>query len=82
MIMAAFTIIAALVICGVLWWALQQLLALAAPYIGEPFMTLIRIVLVVILVCILLYVAYEIVVLLSGAVGGASSGSMKLPKFQ
>jgi len=81
MILTAFSIIAALVICGVLWWALQQLLALAAPYIGEPFMTLIRIVLVVILVCVLLYVAYQIVVMLSGAVGGASSGTMRLPKL-
>jgi hypothetical protein len=69
------------VICGVLWWALQQLLALASPYIGEPFMTLIRIVLVVILVCILLYVAYQIIVLLSGAIGGASGANLKLPKF-
>ena len=76
MIMTAFTIIAALVICGVLWWALQQLLALAAPYIGEPFLTIIRIVLVVMLVLILLYVAYTLVVMLSGAIGGGGMSSI------
>jgi hypothetical protein len=60
MVGSLFMIVATLIICGVMWWALQQLLALAAPYIGEPFMTLIRIVMVVVLVLIVLWVLYQL----------------------
>jgi hypothetical protein len=43
------------IIIGVIWWAAQQLLALIP--LAEPFATIVRILLVVILVCIVIYVA-------------------------
>lgn len=47
-------ILFALVIAGVVWWAIQQLLALVP--LAEPFATIIRVVMVVILVIIVLWV--------------------------
>lgn len=41
------------IICGVLWWAVQQLLPLIP--IAEPFATIVRVLMVVILVVIVLY---------------------------
>jgi uncharacterized membrane protein YwzB len=43
------------IIIRVVWWAVQQLLALVP--LAEPFATIVRILLVVILVCIVFYVA-------------------------
>lgn len=54
MIGTAVGIIFALIILGVIWWAIQQLLPLIP--IAEPFHTIIRIFLVVILVFIVLWV--------------------------
>lgn len=54
-------IILILVILGVLFWAGQQIMKLIAPYVGEPFATLIRILFVLLLVFICIWV---IVVLL------------------
>jgi hypothetical protein len=51
-------LIFALIICGVLWWAMQTLMALLP--IAEPFKTLIYVLCVVILVCIVLYVAWSL----------------------
>lgn len=42
------------IILGVVWWAIQQLMPLIP--IGEPFQTIIRVLLVVILVIIVIYV--------------------------
>lgn len=42
------------VILGVIWWGAQQLLALIP--MGEPFTTIVRILMVVILVIIIVYV--------------------------
>lgn len=47
-------IIFACIILGVVWWAAQQLLALIP--LGEPFATIVRILLVVIMVLIVLYI--------------------------
>lgn len=47
-------IIFALIILGVLWWALQQLLALVP--IAEPFRTIIYVLTVVIMVIIVLWI--------------------------
>jgi uncharacterized membrane protein YwzB len=44
-----------LIIVGVIWWALQQLLALIP--LAEPFATLVRILIVVIGVIVVIYVA-------------------------
>lgn len=48
-------IIFALIIAGVIWWALQEIMKVVP--IAEPFRTLIRIVAIVILVIIVLWVA-------------------------
>ena len=48
------SIIITLIIVGVIWWAIQQLLPLIP--LGEPFKTIIRILLTVILVLIVLWV--------------------------
>ena len=55
------TLIGIIIMCivpGVIWWAVQQLLPLIP--IGEPFMTIIRVCLVVILVLIVLYVIMQL----------------------
>ena len=62
MIGALVGIIFALVILGIVWWAIQQLLPLIP--LGEPFATIIRILMTVIIVLIVLWV---IVVLLGFA---------------
>lgn len=54
MIGTAIGIIFALIVLGVVWWAIQQLLPLIP--IAEPFPTIIRIVLVVVLVLVILWV--------------------------
>jgi hypothetical protein len=54
MIGSLISIIFALIIIGVLWWALQQLLALIP--IAEPFRTLIYVLGVVVMVLIVLWI--------------------------
>lgn len=54
MIGTIISIIFVLVIAGVIWWAVQQLLALIP--LAEPFATLVRIAMVVIMVLIVLWV--------------------------
>lgn len=51
-------IIFALIIAGVVYWALQQLLELIP--MAEPFATLVRVLMVVILVIIVLWVCAEL----------------------
>ncbi len=51
------------IVLGVIWWAVQQLLPLIP--MGEPFATIVRVLMVVILVLIVLYV----IVVLLGAAG-------------
>lgn len=60
------TIIGLILLCiilGVIWWAGQQLLALIP--MGEPFATIVRILMVVLLVVIVIY----IVIVLLGIAG-------------
>jgi uncharacterized membrane protein YwzB len=64
MIAALIGIIITLIIVGVIWWAIQQLLPLIP--IAEPFITIIRVLMTVVLVLIVLYV---IVQLLGATVG-------------
>ena len=47
-----------LIVCGVLWWALQRLMAIMP--ISEPFLTLIHVLVAVIGVFIVLYVMAEL----------------------
>ena len=56
-------IIVLLIVLGVIWWAIQQLLPLIP--IGEPFATIIRVLMIVILVFIVLW----IILVLLGAAG-------------
>lgn len=46
------------IILGVIWWAVQQLLPLLP--IGEPFATIIRVLLMVILVIVVVYVIIQL----------------------
>jgi hypothetical protein len=60
---ALIGIIFVLIIMGVVWWAVQQLLPLIP--LGEPFATIIRILMVVILVLVVLW----IIIVLLGVAG-------------
>jgi len=61
MIGTLITIIFALIILGVLWWAAQTLMALIP--IAEPFKTIIYVLMVVILVLIILWVIWQLLVM-------------------
>jgi uncharacterized membrane protein YwzB len=63
-------IIFALIILGVIWWAIQQLLPLIP--IGEPFRTIIRVLMIVVLVLVVLW----IIMVLLGAAG------IRVPTFR
>ena len=55
------TLIGLILLCivlGVVWWAIQQLLPLMP--IGEPFATIIRVLMMVILVIIVVYVIMQL----------------------
>jgi len=58
-------IILVLVVLGVLFWAGKQIFALIATYVGEPFMTLIRIAFVL----LLLFICIWVIVVLLGLAG-------------
>ena len=57
------SLIVTLIVLGVIWWAIQQLLPLIP--LGEPFATIIRVLMMVILVLIVLW----IIIVLLGAAG-------------
>jgi hypothetical protein len=58
MIGTLIQIIFAVIIMGVIWWAIQQLL----PHIpmGEPFRSILRVLMVVILVIIILWIIWQL----------------------
>ena len=58
MIGALIGIIITLIILGVIWWGAQELLKLIP--LGEPFATIIRVLMVVILVLIVLWVIVQL----------------------
>jgi hypothetical protein len=49
-------IILALVIIGVIWWGVLQLLPLVTRYLAEPFITIIRVLVAIIMVLIVVWV--------------------------
>jgi hypothetical protein len=51
-------IIVTLIVLGVIWWAIQQLLPLIP--IGEPFRTIIRVLMTVIVVLVVLWVILQL----------------------
>lgn len=69
---ALIGIIFVLIILGVAWWAIQQLLPLIP--LPEPFVTIIRVLMTVILVLVVLWV----IVVLLGAAGVHVPGPFRL----
>ena len=69
MIGTLIQIIFAVIIMGVIWWAIQQLL----PHIpmGEPFRSILRVLMIVVLVIIILWIIWQLL-LASGIVSGRS----------
>lgn len=53
-----------IVILGVVWWAVQQLLPLLP--IGEPFMTILRVLMIVFMVFVVVWVIASLLGLVSG----------------
>ncbi len=72
MIGALIGIIFALIILGVLWWAVQQLMALIP--IAEPFRTIIYVLCVIIMVLIVLYIIAMLLGMAGIQVGGFHGG--------
>jgi hypothetical protein len=68
-------VIFALIILGVLWWAVQQLMGLIP--IAEPFRTIIYVLCVVILVLIVLYVISILLGMAGIHVAGFSGGLLR-----
>jgi hypothetical protein len=62
------SVIVTLIVLGIIWWAVQQLLPLLP--IGEPFLTIIRVLLTVILVLIVLWVLLTLLGAAGVHVGG------------
>lgn len=56
-------IVLVLIFLGVLFWAGKQIFALIAPYVGEPFMTIIRIVCVILLTVVCLWIIVQLLAL-------------------
>jgi hypothetical protein len=71
MIGALISIVFALIILGVLWWAVQTLMALIP--IAEPFKTLIYVLCVIILVCVVLWILSVVLGMAGIHVGGIGS---------
>ena len=67
MIGTLIQIIFAVIIMGVIWWAIQQLL----PHIpmGEPFKSILRVLMVVVLVIIILWIIWQLL-MASGLTSG------------
>jgi hypothetical protein len=68
MIVTLITIIFAVIILGVVWWAIQQLLPLIP--MAEPFKTIVHVLMVIILVMIVLWIIWQILV--ASGITGAS----------
>jgi len=75
MIGALITIIFALIIIGVLWWAAQTLMGLIP--IAEPFKTIIYVLMVVILVLVVLWVLWQLL-----EMSGITTMGTNLPRLR
>jgi len=58
MISVLIGIIITVIVLGVVWWAIQQLLPLIP--LGEPFRTIVRVLMVVVLVIIVVYIIMQL----------------------
>lgn len=72
MISALIGIIITLIICGVVFWAIQQLLPLIP--LPEPFARIINVLMVVVLVLIVLWIIMSLL--------GAAGGGAYLPRWR
>lgn len=63
-------VIVAVIILGVIWWAVQQLLPLIP--IGEPFATIVRVLMVVLLVFVVIWVILQLL----------GAGGIHVPMFR
>ena len=75
MIGTLISLVIYLIIVGILWWAGNAILGIMAPYIGEPFMSIIRVILIVILALILISVLLQLV-------GAGGSLGLHLPMYR
>jgi len=75
MLIVVLNLLIWLVVAGIIWWAANAILGLLAPYIAEPFNTIIKIVLIVLVALILISAILQ----LSGA--GGSLG-LRLPMLR
>ena len=66
-----------IIIVGFIWWAIVgKLLPLITPYIGEPFMTFIQILLAFIILVVVLYVIAVMLGFAGIHVGGPFGGAL------
>ena len=61
MIGTLISILVYLLILGIVWWAVNQILGILAPYIAEPFMSIIRVILILILALILIGLLLQVI---------------------
>lgn len=74
-IMALITFLVWLLVVGILWWGVNQILAILAPYVAEPFFSVIRIVMIIILCLLLISAILQLV-------GMATPIGIKLPTLK
>jgi hypothetical protein len=75
MLMTLVSLVIWLMVVGILWWAGNAILGILAPYIGEPFMSIIRVILIVILALILISVLLQLI-------GAGGSLGLHLPMLR
>jgi hypothetical protein len=69
MISTLITIVFAIIILGVVWWAIQQLLPLIP--LGEPFRTIVYVLMMLIAVLVVLWIVWQLLVA-AGLVSGGT----------
>ena len=67
-----------LIILGVVWWAVvNKLYPLISPYIGEPFNTIIYVVIIILFVCIVLWAIAQVLGMAGVHVGIPGFGGLR-----
>ena len=61
MIGSLISLLVYILVLGIIWWAVNAILGLLGPYVAEPFMSIIRIILIVILALVLISVLLQLV---------------------
>lgn len=75
MIGALISLLIYILILGIVWWAVNQVLAILGPYIAEPFMGIIRVILILILALILISVLLQLL-------GAGAELGLRLPMLR